>query len=222
MKKIYETASDLHIRSFVAYANLDDEKLYDEPEFINQSTTDELQKAFLFHALTIMVNDVPYEPLTIGENQVTLFVVEEGSPVLKTFETVDKTIDVIAEPESGEVNLFGKLVSDLQSKIKIDGENNIKGTLLYVEDYTGFSGDPRLQSGNFLALKVKTDPVSNITTTVELVGGETGHPVELDEDMNIVLRISDKDTQSIRIVSTDGTYETVKEYSLNRLTLNKN
>lgn len=71
----------------------------------------------------------------------------------------------------------------------------------YVTEYTGFSGDPALQEGNYLALKFETEDDDDVIT-VELLGGLTGRPVTLDEDRNIVLKIGNPKKQKIRVVTT--------------------
>lgn len=119
-------------------------------------------------------------------------------------------------PEDGEVTLFGKSVSDLQTDIEIT-DDIITGTLKYVTDYTEFSSEVSEQSGNYLALKIATDP-EDATTTVELVGGTKG-PVTLDDDRNIVLLIRNKDTQSIKIISSKDEETVTKTYSLSGLIL---
>lgn len=87
----------------------------------------------------------------------------------------------------------------MQSGVEVDNENGkIVGTLKYVDDYTGFSGDPAEQVGNYLALKVSAE--EGATVTVELVGGTSG-PKELDEDMNFVTRITST-TQEIKVTET--------------------
>lgn len=96
------------------------------------------------------------------------------------------------------------------------GETEITGTLHYVSDYTDFSSVTEEQSGNYLALKV-TAPEGS-TTTVEVVGGTKG-PVTLDEDMNIVLLIRNKDTQSVKVTVTDGDATTTEVYTLSGMTL---
>lgn len=53
---------------------------------------------------------------------------------------------------------------------------------------------------------------------VELVGGTKG-PVALDDDMNIVLLIKNKDTQSIKVTVDDGKDSATKTYGLTRLIL---
>ena len=55
--------------------------------------------------------------------------------------------------------------------------------------------------------------------TVELIGGTLGHPVTLDEDRNIVLRITDPKTQAVEVIATDGNDTVTKRYTLESLRL---
>lgn len=87
----------------------------------------------------------------------------------------------------------------------------------HVTGYTGFSSNTSEQEGNYLALKVDADS-EDAVTTVELVGGTKG-PVTLDDDMNIVLLIKNKDTQSIKVTVDNGENSTTKTYGLIGLTL---
>lgn len=87
----------------------------------------------------------------------------------------------------------------------------------YVTGYTEFSSDVSEQEGNYLALKVDADSEEAVVT-VELVGGTKG-PVTLDDDMNIVLLIKNKDTQSIKVTVDDGEDSATKTYRLTGLTL---
>ena len=119
-------------------------------------------------------------------------------------------------PEDGEANLFGKTVNSLQENIAIR-ESEITGTLKHVTGYTGFSSNTSEQEGNYLALKVDADS-KDAVATVELVGGTKG-PVTLDDDMNIVLLIKNKDTQSIKVTVDNGENSTTKTYGLIGLTL---
>lgn len=89
--------------------------------------------------------------------------------------------------------------------------------LKYVSAYIGFSSKPEEQSGNYLALKVTTVPADAIVT-VELVGGTKG-PVKLDSDMNIVIRITDADKQTLKVVATKGDKSVEEVYSLSDLML---
>ena len=87
----------------------------------------------------------------------------------------------------------------MQTGVSVDLEaGTITGTLNYVTGYTGFSGETELQSGNYLALAFTSDV--GAVVTFELINGHSG-PVTLDSDMNIVVRLEDKDTQKAKIVA---------------------
>ena len=87
----------------------------------------------------------------------------------------------------------------------------------HVTGYTGFSSNTSEQEGNYLALKVDADS-EDAVVTIELVGGTKG-PVTLDDDMNIVLLIKNKDTHSIKVTVDNGENSTTKTYGLIGLTL---
>ena len=108
------------------------------------------------------------------------------------------SVSLTVEPEDSETTILGKQVSDLQTGIVVN-DTFITGALNYVTGYTGYSEDPELQEGYFLALKCEATEDS--TTTVELVGG-SGSAVELDEDMNVVIRITNTREHSVRFVTT--------------------
>lgn len=72
---------------------------------------------------------------------------------------------------SDEVDLFGKKASDLQEKVTIvDGK--FFGYLNYIENYTGFSGNPEEQNGFYVVFHIAYDGADYIK-----VNGVT-----LDED----------------------------------------
>lgn len=121
------------------------------------------------------------------------------------------------EPENGETDVLGKTVAELQSGVTISG-STISGTLNNIDGYTGFSGNVAEQSGHYLVLRADTGNASD-TITVELIGGTVGRPVTLDSDRNIVLRIANTSTQSVKVVATDGKQTVTKSYSLTGLTL---
>ena len=117
---------------------------------------------------------------------------------------------------SASEDLFGKTVSDLQENVSI-GNSAITGTLKYVTGYTGFSSDTEMQSGNYLVIHAADANADSVT--VEVVGGTSG-PRTLDSDGIIVLRIANKDTQTVRVISyKDGVSKDTKTYSLTGLTL---
>lgn len=98
------------------------------------------------------------------------------------------------------------------------GNSGIGGTLKYVTGYTGFSGDPAEQSGNYLVIKCDTGDVSGATIIAEIIGGDHG-PVTLDPDGILVARIKNR-SQKIKITATKEDYGTVeKVYDLASLIL---
>ena len=120
------------------------------------------------------------------------------------------------KPEDGEAVLFGKAVNELQSDVVV-ADDEVTGTLKYVNGYVDFSSNTSEQEGNYLALKIVAEP-AEAETVVELVGGTKG-PVALDDDMNIVLLIKNKDTQSIKVTTTHNEESITKTYGLSGLTL---
>lgn len=111
---------------------------------------------------------------------------------------------------------MGKTVNELQENVVV-GADAITGTLKYVSGYTGFSSVVSEQAGNYLALRIDADEPEALTT-VELVGGTKG-PVVLDDDMNIVLLIKDKNSQSIKVTMETDEDSLTKTYDLSGLTL---
>lgn len=120
--------------------------------------------------------------------------------------------------ESGEVVIFGKQVSDLQSNVAVAADKSISGDLAYVTDYTEFSSDPELQSGNFIALHW-SNPQSIVTSLK--VGIKNGTPmVEClnDPDRNGVFRILSPNNVFV-IEQSDGTNTLTTEYPLSGINL---
>ena len=128
---------------------------------------------------------------------------------------VTPSLDVVVSAVEGSVDLLGKTASELQEDVAI-ANGAITGTLKYVTGYTGFSGDVSEQSGNYLAIKCEAIADS---ITVELVGGTLGHPVTLDSDGMIVLRITNTETQSITVVATKGNVSETHTFSIADLVL---
>ena len=106
-------------------------------------------------------------------------------------------------------------MAELQSDVLVTDES-ISGTLHYVSDYTGFSGSPELQSGNYLALRFNSN-----ADTVEIRLNPSSLPdadyVALDSEMNAVLRITDPETQVLHVRLTTGGEQEIKTYSLSGL-----
>ena len=131
-------------------------------------------------------------------------------------ESVSVTLSVT--PTDPDQVRYGKDVDDLQSNIQInEGSRQITGTLRYVTDYTGFSGDPALQSGNFLAIDLAATP-NDAVITAEVIGGDSeGNPVTVDDGV-LVTRIKNRQ-QKIKIVATNGDNIIERTYGLGSLKL---
>ena len=115
---------------------------------------------------------------------------------------------------TGNEDLFGKTVGDLQENVVV-GEDGITGILKYVGDYSGFSSKPEETSGNYLVLHCEVPEVSGATITVTVT-----KPTTLDTDGIVVLRIADKDTQTVTVRATKTGYEpVVKTFTLTGLTV---
>lgn len=111
------------------------------------------------------------------------------------------------------LDLLGLNVEDLQENISISDDNVISGTLKYVTDYTGFSGNVAEQQGNYLALHFDVPDVDGVTLTVN---GTT-----LDTDGVIVLIVDDT-TKKVRATASKAGYPDVtKTCTLTGLTLNE-
>lgn len=121
----------------------------------------------------------------------------------------------------GETDAYGKTGNDLQTNVNVS-RTAVTGTLKYVTGYTGFNGsEPNEQEGNYLALDFSTDmDAQGATVTVELVGGTKGevqltHP----DDMFCVFRVTNKDTQNIRVKATKEGATSTRELDLSGLVL---
>lgn len=93
--------------------------------------------------------------------------------------------------------MWGTPVSDMQSGVTVSG-TNITGTLKYLD--TGVPAE-YWGAGNFLNLKFTKDPDAT-SIKVGLTNSRGSGMVELDADMNAMLKISDKDTQKLKVVQS--------------------
>lgn len=118
-------------------------------------------------------------------------------------------------PEAGNVTLFGTKVSNMQSKVKVEGDE-ITGTLKYLD--TG-SLVETYGAGNFIALKFSDIPETATSVKVGLEPSEGTGLVELinDPDKNGVFKVTNRFAQNFKIVTTDGTHTTTQIFDLARL-----
>lgn len=121
----------------------------------------------------------------------------------------------------GETDAYGKTANDLQTNVNVS-RTAVTGTLKYVTGYTGFnSAAPIEQEGYYLALDFSTDmDAEGSTVTVELVNGTKGEvQLTYPSDMFCVFRITDKNTQNIRVKATKDGATSTRELDLSGLVL---
>lgn len=128
-------------------------------------------------------------------------------------------VTLTVTPTDPSQTRYGKEVDDLQSNIEInEGSQQILGTLRYVTGYTGFSGDPAEQSGNYLALDLSATPLATAVIKAEVIGGNSeGNPVTVDDGI-LVVRVKNKN-QKIKITATNDENVITREYGLGSLKL---
>ena len=107
------------------------------------------------------------------------------------------------EAEDGDVTLFGTKVSDMQEDVEVT-DDAITGTLKYLD-----SGDlvTTWGAGNFMALNFVDNDFSKYSSVkVGMDPSQSSGLVEIidDPDKNGVFKVTNKDTQVFKIVSTDA------------------
>lgn len=131
---------------------------------------------------------------------------------------VDSFSDCTVAPETGLATIMGVPVQDMQTGLEVNG-SAITGTLEYLDDATKVLIST-YGEGNFMGLKfTKLDPDA---TSVEAYIAPNGNdPVELvgSADSNGAFKVTDKDTQKLYVVSSDGVNTHTQEFSLKGLTL---
>lgn len=102
------------------------------------------------------------------------------------------------------------------------GTDKITGTLKFIEGGLSPAG-PLAGDGYFMALKfTNIDPdATSVKIGLEPSAGTGLVEILTDPDKNAVLKITNKDTQKFKVVSTVGGFENVQVYDLSGLTLSQ-
>lgn len=119
--------------------------------------------------------------------------------------------------ESGSTTLFGTDVSDMQTGLTV-GDNAITGTLHYLSE--GQLVDA-WGAGYFMALKFTDLDEEATSVMVGLDPSEGSGLVEIltDPDKNGAFKVTNKDTQVFKVVTTDGENTKTQTFDLSGLTL---
>lgn len=113
--------------------------------------------------------------------------------------------------------MFGVTTSSMQTGVSV-ANGAITGTLKYMGEDNGITSV--WGYGNFLVLKFSDVDPNATSVKVGLDPSEGSGLVELlgDPDMNGVFKITDKDTQVFKVVTTDGTKTATQTFDLSGLT----
>lgn len=114
---------------------------------------------------------------------------------------------------ANSVDLLGKTINDLQTGVVVENDS-IKGTLKYVDDYTGFSSNLKQQKGHYLAIHAEVPDVEDVTIKVKMK-----EEVTLDSDGIYIGWFEENSTTDMVVTASASGKATVKKvYSLKGLT----
>ena len=114
-----------------------------------------------------------------------------------------------------------KTPADFQSNVAVSGEN-ITGELKFIEGGLASSG-PLAGDGYFIALKFSNfaSGLTYANTKVGLVWSASEMPLQtLDSDCDAVFKLTDKDTQMLKVVQTDAQgHKNIQTFNFDGITL---
>ena len=116
---------------------------------------------------------------------------------------------------ASDTDLLGKVIGDLQEDVVVDEfHGKVTGTLNYVTGYTGFSGDPEEQEGNYLVLHASVPDVTGYTITVK----SSRMTVTLDSDGILVYRYrADGGNKLVYTASKEGNLSVTRTLDIGSL-----
>lgn len=216
----------------------------DSPEAITFSwevTTTPVEVTGYKPTASLVIDSTKVAPANMATLENILYGSETGDPRLPMPDEVisiigsSSSITITVEPITDTI--LGKPATTIQTDIVVN-DNAISGTLKYVENFTEFGSD-ELANGNFLGLDIgAVDSDGNVVSTdVKLVGGSSSNSdivteEEIDNEVEegteiavhpkstrYVMRITNKDAQSVRVTATSNKGSSTKLYSLKGLVL---
>lgn len=126
-----------------------------------------------------------------GGNPTGTMTIEQGVHKLEKIEEANNPLSalVVDVDVAAAEDLLGKVIGDLQENVVV-GSHYVTGTLFFVDDYTGFSGDPALQEGHYLVTHASVPDVNGVTISVSLSMREGSK--NLDADGILVTRLTEE------------------------------
>lgn len=157
-----------------------------------------------------------------GGNPSGISTISQAVGVMQAIEDSKNPLSALAVDSSigGSVDLLYKVVGDLQKDVVV-GANNITGTLYYVDDYTGFSGDPDEQSGWYLVVHAEVPDVDGVT--IKYKHSQKSGEVTLDSDGILIQRLTpeyvNNDIRMTFIASKSGYVDYSKTFTVSGIVL---
>ena len=208
-KTVYGTAKENLVLYYVPVNGADLDEVF---EF----TSDEL-------GLIGIHEHADYSNMTAADtviSGITLFAERLDGIVVGTIGTPISSAKAVGEDESKSV--FEVPVSSLQSGVSVApdaiGVDTFSGTLKYYDDETSPIGSV-WGAGNFLVAKFTDIPADATSVRVGLEPSYGTGLQELinDPDKNALMKVTDKDAQVLKIVTSNATTSTTKTYKLTGL-----
>lgn len=192
---VYGDSGEPLIQSVILYGKADDAAIYRKPTMAEE---DKIEMGDLMDILKVGAK-VSYD----GSIQTPLNFSDEGDHVSLTIgdgivlnsKTAPPRFDLVSPGD--EIDCFGKVASDLQSDIRVDG-NRILGRLHYISNFTGFSGLEEEQNGYYLATHYIPHP-NEADIYVYKTNGTVGVKKLSRPDLTMVSRITDKSKQKLQV-----------------------
>ena len=122
------------------------------------------------------------------------------------------------QPETGSVKVYNVLTSNMQTGVSVSGDK-ITGTIKWLSGSNAITDV--WGEGNFLVLKFSDVDENATSVKVGLDPSAGSGLVELlgDPDMNGIFKITSKELQKFKVISSNGATSTTQTFDLSELTL---
>lgn len=96
-------------------------------------------------------------------------------------------LSLTVQPDDPTTTRYGKLISSIQDKVYIN-DHSIQGELAYISNWTGYSADSTINTGNFIGIKIV--PSASARTYVKTIGGlSDANWIDFGEDDYVVVKV---------------------------------
>ena len=96
-------------------------------------------------------------------------------------------LSLTVQPDDPTTTRYGKLISSIQDKVYIN-DHSIQGELAYISNWTGYSADTTVNTGNFIGIKIV--PSASAKTYVKTIGGlSDANWIDFGDDDYVVVKV---------------------------------